>query len=594
MAWQTKSIVGDGANGHHRFTLNITEDSININTNQSYISWSLVLSPLGNGWDWNYANQIPVTYLVNINGVRCAEDNIMSYDGRSTVTVASGGMYIQHNPDGYKDIDFNFSIWSMNVSYLPGSASASGTMSLTYIPRQATITSAPNFTDEENPTITFSNPAGNAVDKLGVCIVYYDAAGVERRITINDADDAYGCYIFVEDKTSTQYTFELSQDERNNIYNATPDKNSLLVYFYVTTWIGSEKYHSFLQRTVTIVNADPVIDDTNVLALGRPGTVISGCNYMEFSFTAHGVKNASIAKRTVTCGNKTVEINDENYGALENVTSGDFIFTAIDSRGNDTSIPVSLDYIPYIKPTCNIKVDMDVVQDTEAKAKLTISGKAYGGYLDNETGTQNMSTVFYRWKAQDDAEYGDWISIDSNHIYDYSYEVEVTGLNDHTTYVFQAMIFDDVYTEDIAILSAEYVDRAIPLFDYGDDDFSFNVPITVEGQTINERAHPTPDVLYSERLGSESINVVKTLAADMSNYRTIEVLYSCNHYDHYVQTARMRVGYRVGWNIGDALGNILPCYDGSYMVFYFPNNTTIRLDNATNNNHIIAIYGWKY
>lgn len=165
MALQTKSISANGAKGHHKFTLKVTENSTNTSNNTSSVSWSLILSPVSSGYDWSYSNTVPVSYTVTFNGTKYT-GNIMSYDGSSTVTVKSGTATISHDADGDKSISFSFSVTSLNVSYLPGAASASGTMALTNIPRQAKLLTATNFSDSVNPSITYSNPAGNAVDEL--------------------------------------------------------------------------------------------------------------------------------------------------------------------------------------------------------------------------------------------------------------------------------------------------------------------------------------------------------------------------------------------------------------------------------------------
>ena len=53
MAIQTKKITAAGANGHHRFTLTVTEESVNAAANTSLVSWEFIITPIGNGWDWN-------------------------------------------------------------------------------------------------------------------------------------------------------------------------------------------------------------------------------------------------------------------------------------------------------------------------------------------------------------------------------------------------------------------------------------------------------------------------------------------------------------------------------------------------------------
>ena len=136
------SCSGDGSRGHHRFTLNVDETYVSGGAeNYSTVSWSLVLSPIQTGWDWNYSSTVPVSYRVIIDGTEYT-GNIMSYDGRSTVTVRSGTQNITHNNDGSKSINFSFSVWdNVSASYLPGSASGSGSMALSNIPRYTNITS---------------------------------------------------------------------------------------------------------------------------------------------------------------------------------------------------------------------------------------------------------------------------------------------------------------------------------------------------------------------------------------------------------------------------------------------------------------------
>lgn len=137
------SCSGNGSRGHHKFTLNVSETYVSGGAdNYSTISWSLVLSPVQTGWDWNYSGQIPVQYNVKINGSEVKSGNIMSYNGYSTVTIASGTTNIAHNSDGSKTINFEFNVWdTVSASWLPGNAYGSGSMDLTKIARYATITS---------------------------------------------------------------------------------------------------------------------------------------------------------------------------------------------------------------------------------------------------------------------------------------------------------------------------------------------------------------------------------------------------------------------------------------------------------------------
>lgn len=134
------SISANGSKGHHKFTLNVTETGTDTNKNTSTVSFSFVLSSLGGGYSWEYSSIVPVTYSITING-NSYSGNIMTYDGNSSVTIRSGSITVPHNTDGTKSISFSFSVSSINEYYLTGSASASGSMALTKIPRYLSITS---------------------------------------------------------------------------------------------------------------------------------------------------------------------------------------------------------------------------------------------------------------------------------------------------------------------------------------------------------------------------------------------------------------------------------------------------------------------
>ena len=134
------SISSNGSKGHHKFTLNVTETSTSTANNTSTVSFSFVLSSLGGGWNWEQwgAN---ISYILTINGNKYT-GSIANYDGYSSVTLKSDSFTVGHNTDGSKSIAFSFSVTDTSgVNYTCGNASASGSMSLTTIPRYLSITS---------------------------------------------------------------------------------------------------------------------------------------------------------------------------------------------------------------------------------------------------------------------------------------------------------------------------------------------------------------------------------------------------------------------------------------------------------------------
>lgn len=154
MALQTKSISANGSNGHHKFTLTVTENSTDTTNNTSSLSWSFVISPVVKDFDWE-SNSGKVKYSVTIDG-NTYSGIIATYDGVSTVTIKSGTMSCAHNADGAKTISCSFSITdSTGWSFAPGNASANGTMALTAIARKYTVTYYGNggISDIEEPLV---------------------------------------------------------------------------------------------------------------------------------------------------------------------------------------------------------------------------------------------------------------------------------------------------------------------------------------------------------------------------------------------------------------------------------------------------------
>ena len=132
------SISANGSKGHHKFTLNVTENSTST-ANTSSLGFSFVLSPIQTSWNWEQwgAN---ITYTVTINGTKYT-GSIANYDGYSSVTLKSGTLSVAHNTDGTKSISYSFSVTDTSgQTYTCGNASASGTMALTTIPRYLNIT----------------------------------------------------------------------------------------------------------------------------------------------------------------------------------------------------------------------------------------------------------------------------------------------------------------------------------------------------------------------------------------------------------------------------------------------------------------------
>jgi hypothetical protein len=432
-----------------------TAGTQNIANNYTPINWTLKIVSEGNGA--NISSSASKDYSVTVDGQTWKGTNTIGIAAGASKTLASGTKNVYHNADGSKTFSYSFS-QEIAITYSGttiGTKSGSGTGTLNTIPRQATVTAAPNFNDEENPTITYSNPAGTAVTSLQACIASKD--GTTIYVPYRDIS-----------KAGTSYTFNLTTAERNALRNATPNNNTLAVKFYVHTVIGGNTLRSSLEKTLTIINNKPTLNPTvkdagtaSTVLTGDANKIIKGHNYISVSSGGAALKGATIQSQKITCGK---EVINGASGSFTNVDSASFVFSITDSRGNTTTQTVNKTLIPYVKLTCNLNARATV----DGKITLNVKGNYFNGSFG---ATANTLNIQYRYK-ENNGTYGSWINATatlSNNTY--TANATITGLDYRKAYVVQAKAKDQIYD----LTTNEKRVRAIPLYDWGENDFQFNV-----------------------------------------------------------------------------------------------------------------------
>lgn len=395
-----------------------------------------------------------------------------SYDFTSPkINTSSGGTFtltsktkynISHNADNTKSVAlscrFRLNATLSGTEY--GAQSWSGTATLD-VPKPATLLSAEDFTDEENPTITYNNPSGGAVGSLQACI----------SLTGGNADIAYRDISKVLGEGS--YTFNLTTAERNVLRNATSSAKSRTVVFFVKTVIAGQTTYSKINKTFTVVNAAPVINPTitnkttsTVNLTGSTSKFIRYYSDADVSIGAAAVKGASLNSHITTCGSQYFTSASGTFTGVEN---SEISFSATDSRGYTTTKTVALDIVPYVKLTCNLSNNRP---DTSGNMVVACSGNYWEG---NFGAVKNTLTVQYRWKVQGGT-FSDWINMTVYKSGDtYTAESEqITGLDYQTLYVFECKAADKLLTVD----TGEEPIKTLPVFHWGERDVVFEVPVT--------------------------------------------------------------------------------------------------------------------
>jgi hypothetical protein len=442
-------------------SISIAQNSQSQPNNTSNVTVSVIAS-----WTYGSYNSLQKPGWVKIDGTTyeftSSFNTSQTTSGSKVIWFKS--LNISHSADGSKTLAVSAS-YTTGVS--SGTITASASKALTRIPRAATLESAPNFNDEANPKITYSNPAGSSATALQACIAS------------SDGNTIYAAYRDIS-KSGTEYTFSLTTAERTALRNAAKNAKSITVKFYVRTVIGGSTYHSSVAKTLSIVNANPTVSptvtDTNSVTAGLTGDANKLIKYFsnaKVTFGASALKGASIKSMKVECGSKSLTAD----GTINAVDSGSFKFTVTDSRGNTTTTTVSKAIVNYVKLTCGLA-------NTEFNTDGVISFAVKGNYFNGTFGTtSNVLIVQYRYKPEGGS-WGSWqateATISGN---SYAASVTISGLDYRAKYVIQARAVDEINT----ISSAEKVMSCIPVFDWSGEDFNFNVPVTMNhnGNTYN-------------------------------------------------------------------------------------------------------------
>lgn len=364
--------------------------------------------------------------------------------------VASGTKVITHNTDGTK----NFSASAeAGIYYVAVNCSGSGSWDLDYIPRTSTISC---------PSTAIGSTARIAINRA--------STNFWHEVTYKFGSLSGNCG--VSDTTYLNWTIPNSfYDEMGNY---TSKSCTLTCYTYIngsTTLVGTSTT-SFLV-TIDADDSKPVLDvelyddnDTTTYLTGDSGTMIryySDVHYdMNNSYAQNG---ADIVSYQAVCGSRKRTAAEDIFTSAR---SEIFTFTITDSRGATVSQEIIMPVIDYIDLDCNLRVGNPTVS---GNITITISGTYFNGSFGR---MNNSLAVEYRYKEVNGT-FTSWKNAGSPSISGNSYTVttSISGLDSTKTYVFEARAIDEL---EVAENTADGV-KSEPIFDWGANDFRFNVPM---------------------------------------------------------------------------------------------------------------------
>lgn len=389
-------------------------------------------------------------------------------------TIFSISKPVKHNDDGTKSISIGGSV----QAYIDGSSRtatiSNKTATLPKINRLATITSASDFTDEENPTIQFNNPAGFTVYPY---LNFYDEAGTK----------VYGLYRNSSSATSP-YTWNITDAERTAMREATNKQQKYSVSIGVDTYNGSTKLgYNSKSYTMTYVNAEPsqstTFTETNskvisVLGTSNANTIIQNVSQIKLTSTPTVKKGATVTKITFEHNGKLTDDPTSPYEQTYIPVNNKVKVTITDSRGYSTSTEYTktmVEYLPIDISSRSFKRQSPTSSNIVLNAEIRYKQTTFASKTNSPT---------IQWKLGADGTLKTISSsnytIDSANNKIIISNLVLENVLSYTTPGEFYLYANDLLTEDKE--NAFPVPKGIPTFDAGEHDFKVNGELYVANQ----------------------------------------------------------------------------------------------------------------
>ena len=407
---------------------------------------------------------------------------------------------VRHNIDGTPNIYKGLNLYMSAECAMPllaetkTEASLDNTYGFRTLPYQARITGAGSFYNQtsidDGTATSFTLQVNKTTD------IYADAYipgedGTIQHVTCtqrlclstNGVDADIIPYTEVDCETAN-VTLTVTAAIQDALLAWCNDAASKPIYYILeTTYCGYTHYFA-AKRYFLVANAEPTIafdysdaNGTTIKLTRNPSTWIKNASIIHYSLTPHPKKHATIVSQYVKCG--TYSSTESGEGTIDE-PNGDYIEVGCtDSRGFTATKTIKPHKVyDYFKPTALIKCSN---MTGDGSVKLSFSGKFKNVDFAN---TSNTLKLEYRYKKANDADYGDWITIDTinessvDSSGNYSCSVVLENLDYRESYKYQSRITDLINSVPSIVIDGV----SIPIFDWSETDFNFNVPVTIEGK----------------------------------------------------------------------------------------------------------------
>ena len=421
--------------------------------NKSLIHWTLTVA----GGNANYYTTGPTTVTVNGQTVYyCSTKYWNTYEfpaGRGSV---SGTTEVSHREDGSQTIEC-----TLETSIYTGvMRKAKATWELDAIPRASTVGATDCFIG-------------------GTCMVLVDRKSSLYTHTVALYTDVLEGYLQSDGTISpTPVQLEsttIAMGIPLSFYSKIPNAKKLQCRLVCTTYsentqIGQSQECTFAaacreEDCIPFIGCTVEDGNEKTIALtGDRNVLVRFFSRAVCRLDALGRQGASIVKKQV----ETVEITGDRV-EIEGVETGAFQFQAVDSRGYRAEHQVELPLISYRKLTANCAVRRQA--PTSDRVELTVAGDWWRG---NFGLTENTLEATCR-VGQEEIPLTITPGEDS-----YTATATIEGLAYDKAHGFSLSVKDQLMEQVLFVT----VNPGVPVFDWGQKDFAFHVPVTLSDGAV--------------------------------------------------------------------------------------------------------------